>query len=102
LVGSCIDIKRVAIEFPASLVAASYAAIVAPVGMYKKPHWTIARDWAVEELDEDIARQMDLWSHMSPRGRSSSPATGRHDCDGVIIELNIKIVTAVYVQRRMA
>jgi hypothetical protein len=51
-------------------LAASYAAVVTTIGMHREPGLTMARNRAVEELDKEIARQMDLWSRMSPPGRS--------------------------------
>ena len=53
-----------------SQLAASYAAVVTTIGMHREPGLTMARNRAVEELDKEIARQMDLWSRMSPPGRS--------------------------------
>ena len=49
-------------------LAASYAAVVTTIGMHSEPSLTMARNRAVEELDSEIARQMDLWSRMSPPG----------------------------------
>ena len=51
-------------------VVASYAAIVTTIGMHREPGLTLARNRAVEQLDKEIARQMELWSRMSPPGRS--------------------------------
>ena len=51
-------------------LAASYAAVVTTIGMHREPGLTMTRNRAVEELDKEIARQMDLWSRMSPPGRS--------------------------------
>ncbi len=51
-------------------LAASYAAVVTTIGMQREPGLTMARNRAVEELDKEIARQMDLWSRMSPPGEA--------------------------------
>lgn len=51
-------------------LAASYAAVVTTIGMQREPGLTMARNRAVEELDKEIARQMDLWSRMSPPGQA--------------------------------
>lgn len=51
-------------------MAASYAAVVTTIGMHREPGLQMARNKAVELLDNEIARQMDLWSRMSPPGRS--------------------------------
>lgn len=51
-------------------LAASYAAVVTTIGMHREPALTVARNRAVEELDREIARQMDLWSRMSPEGHA--------------------------------
>lgn len=67
------DIVQANIEELAALfaqLAASYAAVVTTIGMHREPSLTAARNRAVEELDKEIARQMDLWSRMSQPGRS--------------------------------
>ncbi len=51
-------------------LAASYAAVVTTIGMHREPSLRMARDRAVEQLDKEIARQMDLWSRMSPPGHT--------------------------------
>ena len=47
-------------------LAASYAAVVTTIGMHRHPSLKMARDRAVKQLDNEIARQMDLWSLYSP------------------------------------
>jgi hypothetical protein len=83
-------------------LVASHEAVVAPVGMYQRPNLTIARNRAVQDLEKELVRQIDLWSRMSRRGRSSSPATGGHNCNGAIIDSSITVLMAMNVHRRMA
>lgn len=47
-------------------LAASYAAVVTTIGMHREPSLKMARDSAVKQLDNEIARQMNLWSRMGP------------------------------------
>ena len=51
-------------------LAASYAAVVTTIGMQRQPSLRMARDKAVEQLDKEISRQMDLWSRMGPEGQA--------------------------------
>ena len=51
-------------------LAASYAAVVTTIGMHRDPSLKMARDTAVKQLDNEIARQMDLWSRMGPEGEA--------------------------------
>ena len=51
-------------------LAASYAAVVTTIGMHRDPSLKMARDRAVKQLDNEIARQMELWSRMGPNGEA--------------------------------
>ena len=51
-------------------LAASYAAVVTTIGMHRDPSINMARHRAVKQLDNEIARQMDLWSRMGPEGEA--------------------------------
>ena len=67
------DIVQANIEELTALLAqlaASYAAVVTTIGMHREPTITMAREAAVQELDKEIARQMDLWSRMSKPGQA--------------------------------
>lgn len=67
------DIVRQNIEELTALfeqMAASHAAVVTTIGMHREPSISMARNKAVELLDKEIARQMDLWSRMSEPGQA--------------------------------
>ncbi len=67
------DIVQANLEELTSLfaqMAASYAAVVTTIGMQRQPSVRMARDKAVEQLDKEISRQMDLWARMGPEGQA--------------------------------